>query len=843
LNLIDKIFPHLPEKEILQHPAFSSARLLRFMISFLQLAALFYFIDKFNIEEGSGIGRIYPAILCAFTLNSFLPLRFRPALLFATNIFFIYFAFGLFSGSLLIATGIALILCCHLPIKFIFRILFILAIATGLFILRADLYYAPRGSLVAPFLASMFMFRLIIYLYEVKHGMLPATIFQRIVYFFLFPNICFLFFPIIDYKTYIKTYYDKQDDEIWQKGIRWMLRGVVHIIAYRILYYYVVISPNEVTGMVSALRYILSSYALILRLSGLFHLIIGMLCMFGLNLPQAFNNYFLATGFTDLWRRINIYWREFILKIFFYPLMFKLKKKLKSNVLQITIMSSFIITWALHAYQWFWIRGYYVFNPLDIIFWIVLGIGITISSTIQEKRLQSPPKENSNSRLIYFSHMLKMIGMILFMSVMWALWGSSNFEDWYYLMSKFTIFSSTELLAVIAVIILLIGLGFFIQILLEKQRLKDFVNLQPHRTLFLTLPVIFILLSFTFITDKKFNPGTLPAFVQSLAGEKLNRNDKKNEEDGYYKRLIDGDNNNATGLWEVNLKRPRKFNSMDDIYIRTDDLLTKVFKPSSKITGNNYTLETNSFGLRDKDYSAAKPSKTFRMALLGGSYEMGSGVNNPEVFESIVEERLNKENTDSLNYEILNFACGGFYLIQHVELCDTKVFKYDPDAVVYVAHTGERWRLILTLTNLIRQGTNLKYPLLENLKTVTGVKQSMSKTEIEDRLRPYTDKLIKWTYEQIAYRCRQNNAVPVWGFLPATGDSLDRREFEAVKKMAADLNFVILDLRKVYGNADIRSLQLSEWNTHPNAKGHRMIADEFYKEFLKSKKLIVRKTR
>ena len=48
--------------------------------------------------------------------------------------------------------------------------------------------------------------------------------------------------------------------------------------------------------------------------------------MFGFNLPETHHLYLLASSFTDFWRRINIYWKDFIMKLFFYPSFFKLRK-------------------------------------------------------------------------------------------------------------------------------------------------------------------------------------------------------------------------------------------------------------------------------------------------------------------------------------------------------------------------------------------------------------------------------------------------------------------------------------------------------------------------------------
>ena len=69
-------------------------------------------------------------------------------------------------------------------------------------------------------------------------------------------------------------------------------------------------------------QYVLSSFLLYLRVSGLFHLMVGMLRLFGFNLPETHHRYFLAASFTDFWRRINIYWKDFMMKVFYYPMFF-----------------------------------------------------------------------------------------------------------------------------------------------------------------------------------------------------------------------------------------------------------------------------------------------------------------------------------------------------------------------------------------------------------------------------------------------------------------------------------------------------------------------------------------
>ena len=839
MKLLDKIFPNLRTEQNLEEITFSSKRVMAFIFSFLQLAALLLVFGNLSIERGSGIREVTPIIVSAFVLNSFVPLRFRPAILFSTSIAVIYYAFGYFSGSILIIAGLTLIGCCHLPINLWLRIVIIGMITIGLVLLRTNLFYAPRAALIVPFLASMFMFRTIIYLYELKHSNLTSGIFQKLSYFFLFPNHCFLLFPIVDYRVYLKTYYNKVDSEIWQKGIRWALRGICHLIGYRIIYYHLLIGPSEVTNLPSLLQYMTCSYALILRLSGIFHFIVGLLCMFGLNLPPVFNNYLLATSFVNMWRRINIYWREFIIKIFFYPIMFKYKKIISKNLLPVTMLTVFFITWAMHNYQWFWIRGYFPLTSMDMLFWATLGICITVNSVWIDKSIGKERKQLSNI-ILYPLTILKIICIFLFMSIMWSLWGSNSLQEWLFLLSKGKEFTLNELIRIILMIAGIILSGSFLQHIFSKEKVKQLFNIQPERTLAFTLPVIAMLFFVSFKQSKDFIPTQISNFISSISEDKLNTNDKENTERGYYKKLIDGEGNDLGELWEMKLK-PKAFNSIDKVEIRTTDLLTRIFKPNSKIKVNDYILETNSFGLRDKDYNLTKPEKTYRMALLGGSYEMGWGVNNNETFESLTEEKLNKNNTDSVikNFEIINFAVPGYHLVQQVELCNSTVFNFKPNAVIYMAHTDEGRRLLDHIADFIQNGTNLKYPFLNKIKALSRVKQSMSKIEIKEHLEPYIYTIVQWCYNEIARNCHEHNAVPVWVFLPATLDSPNETEYQKIKGYAVQLGFVTIDLRDVYGVVDRNKICISKWDNHPNAEGHRIISEKFYSEFIKNKDLII----
>src|SRR5690606_6508697 len=111
---------------------------------------------------------------------------------------------------------------------------------------RADVISTPWLLAVWPVLGSMFMFRLCVYLYDLKHDKEPPNVARTLAYFFMLPNVCFPLFPVIDYKTFRRTYYNEDAHQIYQNGVVWMVRGIVQLIAYRVVYTHLTLAPSEV---------------------------------------------------------------------------------------------------------------------------------------------------------------------------------------------------------------------------------------------------------------------------------------------------------------------------------------------------------------------------------------------------------------------------------------------------------------------------------------------------------------------------------------------------------------------------------------------------------------------
>ena len=252
-----------------------------------QLALVILLIYQFQIESRTFF-QVALAAGIGFVVHALSPLRYRLPLFVLVSLVAIGLAFGIGGGGRLVGVGLALIGICHLPIPFRWR-LAVLAIAVALLVamLRGVVpSFVPLG--VWPVLGSMFMFRLALYLHSIKHRDAPVDVWRTLAYFFMFPNVCFPLFPAVDYQRFSRDYYNEDAYVIYQRGVRWVVRGLLQLLAYRYVYYNLATSPADVVDLGSLIQHVLATFpGLFLKLTGAFHLIVGFLLLYGFNLPEV----------------------------------------------------------------------------------------------------------------------------------------------------------------------------------------------------------------------------------------------------------------------------------------------------------------------------------------------------------------------------------------------------------------------------------------------------------------------------------------------------------------------------------------------------------------------------
>ncbi len=797
-----------------------------------QLALATWVIARFQIESRA-FGRLSLLVLAGYVVHTLLPGRFRAAFFALISMAGIGLALGWINASWVLAVGCGLIVIAYLPIAWSLRIGLMCVTAAGLALLRLDVLHAPFSGALWPVLGSMFMFRMIIYLYDRTHGVSRGSIWQTLSYFFMLPNVCFALFPVVDYKTFRRSY---ESEEAWrchQVGVEWITRGIVQLLLYRLVYYYAVLAPTEVESAFDLARYVLSNYALYLRVSGAFHLVIGIVRLFGWALPETNFLYYLASSVNDFWRRANIYWKDFMTKIFYFPAYFRLRRLGEVRALMLSTLIVVVATWSLHSYQWFWLRGDFPVRWQDGVFWTALGTAMLINTLYENRHTKARGRRASldaSSAGEALRRALATVVVFTLISVLWSLWTCESFDDWLAMWSAVTKGEAGPALALLVGVFgaLMLGSVFAERGLLNRDRTTS----QRAARTAITL-VALLLLSTSAVYSRLGDQAS--SIVQSLRVAKLNRLDAEKLQKGYYENLLDVDQFN-TELWSVLKSRPtgwRELRETSALRVSEDFLLSEL-TPGTRMTYKGAVLEVSSAGLRDGEYETAKPAGTVRGVLTGGSLVMGSGVSNEETFEAIVERRLDGElSTRGVGgFELLNLAVGGYSPLQRLRSLEVKGLPFSPDLAIYVAHENEIYRINRHLVAARRRGVEVPYPDLRRLLERAGADASMADEVFERRLEPYAEEILDFVYRRFVDVSREAGAVPIWVFLPSLEIRGDAEDIEWMFDMAREAGFEVINLAGLWEGRDLFTLRVADWDYHPNVRGHALIADRLHEALL-----------
>jgi D-alanyl-lipoteichoic acid acyltransferase DltB (MBOAT superfamily) len=401
-----------------------------FLRVWAHLGLLFAVARVYRVE-----GRAFQLLLAlaavVLPLHYALPLPWKQPCLLAASILALGWIFGPGTVAVVLVAGAVLIGLTYLRVSWSAKVGLIGLAALALCVARSAASTLPVPETAWPVIGTLFMFRMILYLYELKHVDRPERPVDVLSYFFLMPNACFLHFPVVDYRMFRRGYHAEEIHATQRRGLAMMTNGMVHLLLYRLIYHRLLIPQAEVHDAASLVGFVVCNYLLYLRVSGQFHIACGMLHLFGYRLPETHRRYLLATGFTDYWRRINIYWKDFMVRVVFNPVAFRLKRHPQPRALAVATLAVFLTTWLLHAYQSFWLRGRWGFNLPDALFWGVLGLLVLVNVQSDARR---PPgharaQENDWRPRALAMRVGKTAGTFATIALLWALWSSPSVAD------------------------------------------------------------------------------------------------------------------------------------------------------------------------------------------------------------------------------------------------------------------------------------------------------------------------------------------------------------------------------------------------------------------------------
>jgi lysophospholipase L1-like esterase len=113
--------------------------------------------------------------------------------------------------------------------------------------------------------------------------------------------------------------------------------------------------------------------------------------------------------------------------------------------------------------------------------------------------------------------------------------------------------------------------------------------------------------------------------------------------------------------------------------ISSDPLIGHNHRPNRHARLMGVQFDTNSKGLRDREFSYEKPPGKLRIVMLGDSLTVGWGAK----FDQTFSKRIERMYADrGIQAEVIDTGVGNYNTIQEVEYYLTEGYKYSPDIVV-----------------------------------------------------------------------------------------------------------------------------------------------------------------
>jgi hypothetical protein len=429
------------------------------------------------------------------------------------------------------------------------------------------------------------------------------------------------------------------------------------------------------------------------------------------------------------------------------------------------------------------------------------------------------------------------------MAVLWSLWSSDSIADWVGLLGVVqpNLADIATLLLTFLAISVLFGLTLWVAARTERRAGPSAKHAPFFRPALVTSGALTLLLIIGHPRVYGQLGGRAQALIGDLTVNRLSDVEATLLQRGYYEDLVGVSRFNSE-LWEIYTKRPSDWPTIMETEVarQTGDNLIVELVPSKTITFLGAQLSTNRWGMRDRDYEQSPAPGTYRIALTGPSFVMGSGVADEEVFEWLLEDRLNREYPDVpyTRYEILNFAVPGYSALQELISLEHKGLSFQPNALFFVAHQREEEAVVRYLADRISVGAAFPYADLIELTRQKGVAAGLTKAETERRLYPLGTDILSWTYRRLVAVARAHGVLPVYIFMPTLENPLRADEVAHLIRLAEEAGFIVLDLSDAYANQEEASIVVAYWDKHPNAKGHRLIAERLYQALWEKKEQI-----
>lgn len=247
------------------------------------------------------------------------------------------------------------------------------------------------------------------------------------------------------------------------------------------------------------------------------------------------------------------------------------------------------------------------------------------------------------------------------------------------------------------------------------------------------------------------------------------------------------------------------------------------------------SFKTNNKGFRDSNHNLKLKSNTKRVAIIGDSFTMGTGVSQENLYVQKTAGLLNK--SDSKNtFEFFNFGVSGYALNDYLTVLKNNTLKYNPDLIVIGFCASNDQFVLGTDYNLDNFTIKPKKNVFWNsyLKKLLNIKLNKKKANHI----VYKKHQLQFVSDNFKKLKEILNAAKIKGIIYYLDLIYDSKRVNQIKAIAQENDLLFLDVSIFFKEKKINQYILNELDPHPNDEANNIFAKYLNDFILKNENLI-----
>jgi lysophospholipase L1-like esterase len=269
--------------------------------------------------------------------------------------------------------------------------------------------------------------------------------------------------------------------------------------------------------------------------------------------------------------------------------------------------------------------------------------------------------------------------------------------------------------------------------------------------------------------------------------------------------------------------------------LSADPLLAHEHAPNRAAVLMGVYFQTNSKGLRDREFSYERQPRTLRVLMLGDSLTVGWGVPVEQTFSKRIEKLFVADGVDA---EVINTGVGNYNTVQEVEYFLTEGFKYRPNIVVLNFFVNDAEPILKhEPPSILARVCYACIFILGRMDTLT--RKFLNKKDWAEYYLGLYDEgnaagwlKAKESIAKLAGYCKSHGIALVIANLPELHD-VQHYRFDQISNLvrdAANLYSVdYVDILPYLQNEESAALWVTPPDPHPNAHANDLIAQGLYR--------------